>query len=31
MASPAPYQALVARMNRVMDEIEALERSAGKP
>ncbi|MEO8925397.1 MAG: oligoendopeptidase F [Caldimonas sp.] len=26
MASPAPYQALVARMNRVMDEIEALER-----
>ncbi|MDQ2733635.1 MAG: oligoendopeptidase F family protein [Pseudomonadota bacterium] len=27
MASPAPYQALVARMNRVMDEIEALERT----
>jgi oligoendopeptidase F len=25
MASPAPYQALIARMNRVMDEIEALE------
>jgi oligoendopeptidase F len=24
MATPAPYQALVARMNRVMDEIEAL-------
>ena len=28
MATPAPYQALVARMNRVMDEIEALQ--AGK-
>jgi oligoendopeptidase F len=27
MAGPAPYQALVARMNRVMDEIEALERT----
>lgn len=26
MASPAPYQALVARMNRVMDEIDALRR-----
>jgi oligoendopeptidase F len=25
MASPEPYQALVARMNRLMDEIEALE------
>ncbi|HUN28086.1 MAG TPA: M3 family metallopeptidase [Steroidobacteraceae bacterium] len=25
MATPAPYQALVARMNRLMDEIEALE------
>ena len=25
MASPAPYQALVARMSRLMDEIEALE------
>lgn len=24
LASPAPYQALVARMNRIMDEIEAL-------
>jgi oligoendopeptidase F len=24
LASPAPYQALVARMNRVMDEIEAI-------
>ena len=24
MATPAPYQALVARMNRIMDEIEAL-------
>jgi oligoendopeptidase F len=27
MASPAPYRALVARMNRLMDEIEALEKS----
>jgi oligoendopeptidase F len=27
MATPAPYQALVARMNRVMDEIEALEKA----
>ncbi|HTW74949.1 MAG TPA: M3 family oligoendopeptidase [Steroidobacteraceae bacterium] len=26
MASPAPYQALAARMNRLMDEIEALQR-----
>jgi len=26
MATAAPYQALVARMNRVMDEIEALEK-----
>jgi oligoendopeptidase F len=26
MASPAPYQALVARMNRIMDDIEALRR-----
>jgi oligoendopeptidase F len=25
MATPAPYQALVARMNRVMDQIEALK------
>jgi oligoendopeptidase F len=25
MATPAPYRALVARMNRIMDEIEALE------
>ena len=25
LASPAPYQAAVARMNRVMDEIEAIE------
>jgi len=25
MATPAPYQALVARMNRVMDKIEALQ------
>jgi oligoendopeptidase F len=27
MATPAPYQALAARMNRVMDQIEALEKS----
>jgi oligoendopeptidase F len=26
MATPKPYQALVARMNRLMDEIEALEK-----
>jgi hypothetical protein len=25
MASPAPYQALLARMNRAMDQIDALE------
>jgi oligoendopeptidase F len=25
MASPAPYQALIARMNRLMDQIDALE------
>jgi hypothetical protein len=25
MATPAPYQALAARMNRLMDEIERLE------
>jgi oligoendopeptidase F len=26
MATPGPYQALVARMDRLMDEVEALER-----
>jgi len=26
MASPAPYQALIARMTRVMDQIDALEK-----
>jgi oligoendopeptidase F len=26
LATPAPYQAVIARMNRVMDEIEAIER-----
>lgn len=26
LATPAPYQALIARMNRIMDDIEALER-----
>lgn len=31
LATPAPYQALVARMNRIMDEIEAiLARRAGR-
>jgi oligoendopeptidase F len=29
MATPAPYQALIARMNRIMDEIEALEKQPG--
>ena len=28
MASPAPYQALIARMNKILDQIDALE--AGK-
>ena len=27
MATPAPYEALVARMNRIMDQIEALEKT----
>jgi oligoendopeptidase F len=27
MATPAPYQALVARMNRLLDEIEAVEKT----
>jgi hypothetical protein len=26
MATPGPYQALVARMDHLMDEVEALER-----
>ena len=30
MATPAPYRALVARMNRLMDEVEALENSPDK-
>ncbi|HMC34560.1 MAG TPA: M3 family metallopeptidase, partial [Myxococcales bacterium] len=25
LASPAPYRAVVARMNRIMDEIEAIQ------
>ena len=25
MATPAPYEALVARMNKIMDEIDAIE------
>jgi len=28
MATAAPYQALIARMNRVMDEIEALQKGS---
>ena len=28
MALPAPYQALLARMNRTMDQIDALEAKA---
>jgi len=30
MATPAPYRALIARMNRLMDEVEAVEKS-GEP
>jgi oligoendopeptidase F len=30
LATPAPYQALVARMNRIMDEIEAILARRGK-
>jgi len=30
MASPAPYEALAARMNRIMDQIEAIEAKKGK-
>ena len=29
MASPAPYQALAARMNKIMDEIDAIEAKKG--
>ena len=29
MASPAPYEALTARMNRIMDQIEAVEAKKG--
>jgi oligoendopeptidase F len=28
LGQPAPYQALVRRMDRIMDEIEALERAS---
>jgi len=31
MATPAPYRALAARMNRLMDEVEALEKAPDKP
>jgi oligoendopeptidase F len=31
MATPVPYRALAARMNRLMDEIEALENSKSSP
>jgi oligoendopeptidase F len=30
LATPAPYQALAARMNRIMDEIEAILARRGK-
>jgi oligoendopeptidase F len=30
LASPAPYQALIARMNRVMDQIEAIQAKKAK-
>ncbi len=30
LATPAPYEALVARMNRIMDEIEAIEARKGR-
>jgi oligoendopeptidase F len=30
LASPAPYRALIARMNRVMDEIEAIQARPGR-
>jgi len=30
LATPAPYQAIVARMNRIMDEIEAIQARRGK-
>ena len=30
LASPAPYQAVAARMNRIMDEIEAILAKRGK-
>jgi oligoendopeptidase F len=30
LASPAPYRAVVSRMNRVMDQIEAIEASRGR-
>ena len=31
LATPAPYQAIVARMNRIMDEIEAIQARRAKP
>jgi oligoendopeptidase F len=30
LASAAPYQAVVARMNRIMDEIEAIQARRGR-
>jgi oligoendopeptidase F len=30
LASPAPYRAVISRMNRVMDEIEAIEAARGR-
>jgi oligoendopeptidase F len=31
LATPAPYRAVVARMNRIMDEIEAIQARRGRP
>jgi oligoendopeptidase F len=31
LATPAPYQAIVARMNRIMDEIETIQARRAKP
>ena len=30
LATPAPYRAVIARMERVMDQIEAIESRAGR-
>ena len=31
MATPAPYEALIARMNRIMDQIEAIQKKNSSP